>query len=144
MVWSDRERRYVASARVGRLATVDGEARPHAVPICYALVGDRIVSPLDEKPKGVEATELRRVRNVRQNPRVTLVIDHYTEQWVNLGWVQTRGTAAVVKPDEPGHSGAVDALEDKYDQYESHALDRRPVIRIEPGSVRSWGRLDHP
>lgn len=144
MGWSDEERRYVASARVGRLATVDAEDRPHAVPICYALVGERIVSPLDEKPQSVEATDLRRVRNIRQNPRVTLVVDHYTEQWESLGWVQVRGRAAVVSPNEPGHSEAVSALRTKYDQYESHALRRRPLIRIEPGQIRSWGRLDRP
>jgi PPOX class probable F420-dependent enzyme len=143
MSWSDEERKYVASARVGRLATVDAEGRPHAIPICYSLVEGRIVSPLDEKPQGVEATKLRRVRNIRQNPRVTLVVDHYTEEWTDLGWVQIRGTAAVVDPDESGHDEAVTALQEKYDQYEAHALDRRPVIRLDPGTVRSWGYLDH-
>lgn len=59
---ADPERAFLGAMRVGRLATADGEGRPHVVPVCYALVGDediRIVTPIDEKPK--ETTDLRRV-----------------------------------------------------------------------------------
>lgn len=144
MALSDAERRYLETARVGRLATADGEGRPHAVPICFALVDGTVVTPLDEKPKDVEATALRRVRDIRANPRVALVVDHYTEEWSGLGWVQVRGTATLVDPGESGHGRAVRALRSAYDQYADHALEERPVIRIEPGHVVSWGELDRP
>lgn len=144
MTWSDTEREYLETARVGRLATVDEEGRPHAVPVCFAVAGGAVVTPVDEKPKDASATDLRRVRNVRADPRVTLVVDHYTEDWAELGWVQVRGTASVVEPDGSGHRRAVTALRDAYDQYADHALGNRPVIRIEPGHVVSWGRLERP
>ncbi len=144
MQLSEAQRRYVETARVGRLATADGDGRPHAVPICYTLVDEQIYTPLDEKPQSVEATELRRVQNIRENPRVTLVVDHYTEQWDNLGWVQLRGTADILSANEPTHDEPVSALRAKYDQYASHELEHRPLIRIELGSARSWGRLDRP
>lgn len=143
-MFGSEERAYLETARVGRLATVDGEGRPHAVPVCFAFADDHIVSPVDEKPQDVPPDALRRSRNIEQNPRVTLVVDHYTEDWSRLGWVQVRGTATSCGPDDPPHADGVRALRGKYDQYATHALDSRPLIRVAPGSVRSWGHLDYP
>lgn len=143
-MFGPRERAYVEAARVGRLATADADGRPHAVPVCFAFAGDRIVTPIDEKPKTVPPEGLRRSRDVRENPRVALVVDHYLEDWSELGWVQVRGTATHLSPGESGHAEAVVALRGEYDQYADHALEERPVIRIEPGSVRSWGDLERP
>lgn len=138
------ERRYLETARVGRLATADEEGRPHAVPVCFALSGGAIVTPLDEKPKDVPATDLRRVRDVEANPYVALVVDHWREEWDALGWVQVRGRAALCDPDDGAHAEAVAALREKYDQYEDHAIEEYPHVRIEPGHVVSWGTLERP
>lgn len=138
---SPRERAFLERARVARLATADADGRPHVVPICFAFVGERIVSPIDEKPKDAPASELRRVRDVRENPAVALVADRYVEEWDRLGWVQVRGTARVLALADDGHADAVAALRAKYDQYADHALDARPVIEIDPGHAISWGRL---
>jgi PPOX class probable F420-dependent enzyme len=135
------ERAFLERARRGFLATADAGGRPAVVPVCFALVdGDdlRIVTPLDEKPKDAAPADLRRVRDVAANPRVALVVDRYGEDWANLGWVQVRGTAAVVGPTEPGHAAGVDALHRKYDQYADHALGERPLVRVESGHVLSW------
>lgn len=141
-MFQDRERRYVESARVGRLATADADGRPHVVPVCFAFAGNRIVTPIDEKPKRVSPDELRRSRDVRENPHVALIVDHYTEDWSRLGWVQVRGTATRCGPADDDHSIGIRALRRKYDQYADHELEERPVIRIVPESVRSWGRLE--
>jgi PPOX class probable F420-dependent enzyme len=138
---SGPERAYLDAARVGRLATADAEGHPHAVPVCYASHDDAIVSPLDEKPKDAPPEELGRVRDVRANSHVALVVDHYTEAWDRLGWLQVRGRATVVPTDAAGHRDAVTALRTKYDQYASHALEERPLLRIEPGHAVSWGEL---
>ncbi|AUX10596.1 PPOX class putative F420-dependent enzyme [Halalkaliarchaeum desulfuricum] len=138
------ERRYLESAPIGRLATVDVDGRPHVVPVCFAFADGNIVTPIDEKPQDVAPRELRRSRNIRENPRVALVVDHYTDNWSELGWVQVRGTATLVDPDDTIHAAAVTALRSKYDQYDAHDLERRPLIRISPGSVRSWGTLTCP
>lgn len=141
-MFEDRERRYVERARVGRLATADADGRPNAVPVCFAIVDEHLVTPIDEKPQHVGPDDLRRMRDISENPRVALVVDHYTEDWARLGWVQVRGTATRCSPAEDPHAPGVSALETKYDQYADHELDARPLIRIAPGSVRSWGRLD--
>lgn len=143
-MFQPRERQYVESARIGRLATADAEGRPHVVPVCFAVVDDHLVSPIDEKPKDVSPAELRRVRDIGENPRVSLLVDHYAENWSQLGWVQVRGTAAACAPEADAHRDGVRALREKYDQYRDHDLEARPLVRIAPGTVRSWGRLDHP
>lgn len=140
----DLERHYVERAPIGRLATADAEGQPHVVPVCFAVVGDDLVTPIDEKPKRVGPEALRRSRDIDENPHVALLVDHYTPDWARLGWVQIRGTATRCSPSEPIHPAAVAALRRKYDQYASHDLDARPIIRISPTAVRSWGRLERP
>jgi len=143
-LFDHEERRYLDAARIGRLATADGEGRPHAVPVCFAVLASGIVTPIDEKPQEVPPDGLRRSRDIEANPRVALVVDHYTEEWSRLGWVQVRGTATHLAPGDATHREAVAALREKYDQYADHALDERPIIHVEPGSVRSWGDLERP
>ncbi|WP_222916747.1 pyridoxamine 5'-phosphate oxidase family protein [Natrinema sp. SYSU A 869] len=165
------ERAFLERARVAALATVDTEGRPHAVPICFALLepvdqserpestddavdatevqsggpddesdGIRLVSAIDEKPKST--ADLQRVRNIRANPRVTLLVDRYREDWSRLAWVQVRGRARILEPDASIHTDAVSALESKYEQYTNHDLDERLIVSIEIGRTVSWGALE--
>lgn len=143
-MFQDEEREYVETARVGRLATADTEARPHVVPICFTLSEGHVVTPIDEKPQRASPKDLRRSRDITENPQVTVLVDHYSNDWSQLGWVQVRGTATNCTPSDASHSPAVAALEQKYEQYAEHDLETRPLIRISPESVRSWGRLDRP
>ncbi len=138
---SGGERQYLSKARLGRLATADAAGRPHVVPICFAVVGSSLVTPLDEKPKATDPRELRRVRDISENPRVAVVCDHWREDWSELGWVQVRGTASLLAAGSPTHDEAMAALRDKYDQYVEHDLEDRPIIEIEVRSVVSWGYL---
>lgn len=141
----DKEQRdYITRARIGRLATADSDGRPHSVPVCFSLLDETIVTPIDEKPKNRSPTTLQRSQDINENPRVTLLIDHYTEDWSKLGWIQIRGTAAHLLPNEPEHGPAVSSLRQKYEQYANHGLEERPIIRITPGSVLTWGELTLP
>lgn len=129
----------IESARVARLATVDGRGRPHIVPVCFAVVNGCIYSPLDEKPKRVEDARLRRVRNIEAHPAVCFLVDRYSEDWSRLAWAQVRGEAAIVQPGEDGHGAAVAALRGRYLQYRAMAIDRRPLVRVQPRQIVSWG-----
>ena len=126
---------FLERHRVARLATVDASGRPYAVPICFALVGGVIYTPIDEKPK--RAGTLRRVRNVIAEPRVCLVVDHYEEDWNRLAWLQLHGRAMLV--DDPGERRrAITALRQRYAQYRSMHLESRDLIGITPYRARSW------
>jgi PPOX class probable F420-dependent enzyme len=123
------------SARVGHLATVDEQNRPHVVPVCFALLDQTLYTPIDEKPK--RGGELRRLRNIRANSTVCLTVDHWDEDWRHLAWVQARGTAGLV--DDPAErTRAIAALREKYPQYRSMRLEERPLIRIGIERTVAW------
>ncbi len=132
------EWRFVERHRVARFATVDAQNQPHVVPVCFAVLDGAIYLPLDEKPKRVAPTALRRVQNLQANPRVALLVDDYVENWEELAYVQVRGVAHLVEPGEAIHGTVVVALRQKYPQYQSMKLEAQPLIRITPTAARSW------
>ncbi len=83
-----------AAARVARLATADRSARPHLVPIVFALVGDELYFAVDGKPK--TTAKLRRLDNIRRNPAVSVLVDHYSDDWNELWWARADGTATII------------------------------------------------
>lgn len=115
----------MSRARVGRLATVRGDGTPHLVPICFAVVGDTVVSAVDEKPKTTR--RLQRLANVEANPAVTLLVDHYDEEWSEVWWARVDGRARVVE-DGPERNAAVAALRAKYEQYERVGIAGAAVV----------------
>jgi PPOX class probable F420-dependent enzyme len=122
----------MAAARVARLATTGGDGRPHVVPVTFAVDGDLIYTAVDHKPK--TTTNLRRLRNIRENPRVALLADHYSEDWAALWWVRVDGTASVV---EDGIERQLDVLAERYAQYRQARPDG-PVIVIQAESWTGW------
>jgi coenzyme F420-0:L-glutamate ligase / coenzyme F420-1:gamma-L-glutamate ligase len=127
-------------ARVARLATADRRGRPHVVPICFAVAGRRLYSPIDEKPKRAAPLRLKRVRNIMENPRIALVVDAYREDWRRLWYVLVFGTAEVIEPGTAEHAAALRALRRKYRQYRAMRLEARPVLGITPGRIVTWPR----
>jgi PPOX class probable F420-dependent enzyme len=124
----------LTSARVARLATTDPDGRPHLVPIVFALGGDTLYSAVDRKPK--RSKRLRRIENARVRPDVTILVDHYDEDWRQLWWIRIRGRARVLdEGDERAHALAL--LEEKYPQYRSEPPDG-PVLAVDCSEVRSW------
>ncbi|HEY2054340.1 MAG TPA: TIGR03668 family PPOX class F420-dependent oxidoreductase [Solirubrobacterales bacterium] len=102
-----------AEARVARLATADAAGRPHLVPIAFAVAGDTIYSAVDAKPKRTRA--LRRLANVRANPAVSLLVDHWDEDdWSRLWWVRADGRGRVLDPEDAEARRAVELLGERY------------------------------
>jgi PPOX class probable F420-dependent enzyme len=133
-------RSFLEGARVAHMATADAAGVPSVVPICFQVEGSRLLSVIDEKPKRTTAGGLKRIRNLRVNPRVAVVVDRYDEDWSRLGWVLLRGRAEVLEPGEAQRAG-VALLREKYPQYRQMALGAAPLIRIEIETVRRWGNL---
>jgi PPOX class probable F420-dependent enzyme len=124
-------RRRVASSPIARLATVRANGDPHVVPVCFAVDGDRIVSVVDHKPK--TSPLLRRLDNVRAHPAVSLLVDHYDDDWRQLWWVRVDGTATVCEAGAE-HESAIDLLVVKYAQYR----DVRPVGSVLEIAASRW------
>src|ERR687897_962128 len=135
---------FLVRQRVARLATSDGMGKPHAVPVCFALARASIFIALDEKPKDVPVTHLKRIRNILENPDVALIADRYTEAWDLLAFVMVRGKAKLLDPGTEEHAAAVRLLRGKYHQYEAMRIEENPIIAIHPERAASWGALDEP
>ncbi len=134
---SSEVRAFIERQRVGRLATVDASGAPHVVPICYALLDDGcLYMAVDEKPKRTD--RLQRMRNIEGDSRFALVIDHYDDDVSRLAWVMVRGRGAEL-PLGDRHDAAIEALRARYEQYRTMDLDGRPVLRLVPERVNSWG-----
>ncbi len=135
---------FLVRQRVARLSTADATGAPYAIPVCFAYDGCHIHIALDEKPKDVPATRLKRVRNILENPNVALVADRYSEDWDLLAYVMVRGQAGLLEPGTEEHAAAVRLLRGKYHQYEEMKIEANPVISIRPERAASWGALDAP
>jgi PPOX class probable F420-dependent enzyme len=136
---NEDQRRFLASRRVGHLATADASGAPHVVPVCFAVRENTAYITIDQKPKG-DPRALKRLRNIAGNPSAALVADRYDEDWTRLGWVMLRGRAEIL--DAGGeHDAAQELLRMRYPQYRGMQLDGLPVIAIRIERVTSWGEL---
>jgi coenzyme F420-0:L-glutamate ligase/coenzyme F420-1:gamma-L-glutamate ligase len=143
-VLNDEQTAFLVRRRVARLATADAAGEPHAVPVCFAFARSSIFIAIDEKPKKVPASDLKRVRNILENPEVALTADRYAEDWSLLAFVMVRGRAELLDPETNEHAAAVRILRGKYHQYETMRIEVNPVIAIRPEKAVSWGALDEP
>ena len=123
-----------AVAKVARLATVTPDGPPHLVPIVFAVAESTVFTAVDGKPK--TSNRLRRLANIEANPRVSILVDHYDDDWSQLWWVRADGIATI------HHDGSVcergyELLRAKYPQYEYVPLDG-PVIAVDVDQWSSW------
>lgn len=127
-------RERVAEARVGRLATIDPDGRVHLVPIVFVLDGDTLFTAVDAKPK--RSRRLRRIENARERPGVTVLVDHFDEDWRRLWWVRLRGQARVLDAGDEAER-ALRLLAEKYEQYRTDPPGM-PVLALDVDEWRAW------
>ena len=137
--------RFEALARltgeqVAHLATVRPDGRPHLVPITFAVVGGNVVTAVDHKPKTTQ--DLQRLKNIEINPSVSVLVDHYDENWGRLWWVRLDGPADVHHRGEVYEQG-IQALLEKYPQYRERRPDG-PLIAISQDRVVGWESRRRP
>jgi coenzyme F420-0:L-glutamate ligase/coenzyme F420-1:gamma-L-glutamate ligase len=137
---TDRENQFILSHRVARLATVDRLGKPLVVPICYVYDGMNIYTPIDKKPKRVSFRGLKRIKNIMENPHVSLVVDEYHEDWDKLSYIIIHGKAELIESGQE-YQESLRLLTQKYAQYEQMNLTslNLPVIKIIPERIISWG-----
>ena len=144
---SASQRAFLASSRRAILATVAADGRPRLVPICFVLAESQpiLYTPLDDKPKrNDDPLSLARVRDIAADPRVTVLVDRWDEDWTQLAWLRLEGRASLLDPaSAPAeHEWTVGALRARYRQYESHRLEGRPIIRVGLERAVEWGPPD--
>ena len=140
---SPAQDRFLRSARTGHLATANAKGRPQVVPVCFVFDGLAIYSVLDAKPKTTPLRQLRRVKNILANPQVSLVVDHYEEDWDKLQYILVSGDAELLESGEKW-ALAIAMLREKYPQYQAMDLDQSPVIKITPVRYSPWSSQPQP
>jgi PPOX class probable F420-dependent enzyme len=131
-------RALFAKARVARLASVGEDGAPHVVPIVFALDGDLLYSAVDHKPK--RTRRLRRLANIAANPRLSLLADHYEEDWTRLWWARADGVGRIVEAGVE-FERAVGALVERYEQYAGQP-PAGPAIVVEIGHWSGWSAAE--
>lgn len=124
----------LADSRSAHLATTDAHGQPHVVPVTHAVEDDVVVTGVDRKPKA--STDLKRLRNIAENPRVSILCDHYEDDWTQLWWVRADGTATV-EHDGATWQAAVGQLVAKYPQYRDQP-PRGPMIVVRIARWTGW------
>ncbi len=130
-------------SRRATLATIALDGRPRLVPCCFAAGSEDgalvIDTPIDAKPKATDdPMRLARVTDILRDPRVTLLVDRWDEDWRRLAWMRIEGTARILAPGDTRHATAIAALRERYPQYATHPLETLPVVRITPTRRTGW------
>ncbi|HVC78774.1 MAG TPA: TIGR03668 family PPOX class F420-dependent oxidoreductase [Candidatus Micrarchaeaceae archaeon] len=123
-----------ASSAVARLATAGVDGRPHIVPICFALDAETLYFVIDSKPK--KSTNLKRLRNIATNPAVSILVDHYDDDWSKLWWVRLDGDARVAT-DQAELQEALRLLSARYSQYRA-TPPTGPVVAVAIAGITGW------
>lgn len=136
-ILTERQVALLREAPLGHLSTSSASGRPHVIPFCFACDGVSIYSVLDAKPKAAELHKLRRVRNILENPRVAVVLDHYEADWSKLWYLLIHGRAELLESGAEA-TEAVRILREKYPQYRNMDIDGNPVVKITPQRATGW------
>lgn len=126
-----------AAERVARMATVTEDGHPHIFVFVFAVSGDRIVHAIDHKPK--TNMQLKRLSNIRANPQVSILVDHYSDVWEELWWVRADGVGRILE-DEEDRAEPVRLLSEKYAQYRQMP-PQGPVIAVDVTRWSGWSYL---
>ena len=120
----------VDTTPVAHLGLLDEDGHPRVQPITFARVGDELWSAIDDKPK---RTTPARIKRLQRDPRATITVDRYDDDWSRLAWVQAIGTMRVldVRDDILG------ALKERYPVYEDRS-PKGPLLCLEPRLVIWW------
>jgi PPOX class probable F420-dependent enzyme len=120
-----------AKVRVARLGTADAGGRPHVVAMTFVVAGDVVYTAVDQKPKS--GARLKRLRNVAENPRVSVLADEYSDDWDALWWARGDGRAQVLEGQEQ-MAEPLRLLAGRYWQYQE-APPPGPVLAV---TVERW------
>ena len=121
------------AAPVARMGLLDDDGGPRVLPVTFAIAEGSIWSAIDDKPKSTR--EPARLRFLRENPRVALTVDRYSDNWGELAWVQVLGTVELL--DATASGAGMEALADKYPPYRE-APPPGPMLRLDVARCLHW------
>jgi len=125
--------KLIAWERVCRVGTASERGVPHVVPVCHVLADGKIYF--------ASGRDGRKVLNLKANPRVTVAVDLYSDDWAHLKGVMVQGKATLIEKG-PRFRKIRALLYKKYPQYpDEAALDESDsiIVEVRPARAFSWG-----
>lgn len=127
---TEAQAEFLRWARVAHLATVSPDGSPHVVPVCPVLDGEAVAF--------LVMPDTVKLRNVRSEPRVALVVDDYREDWDANAGLLIQGSARILEGEDWERARAL--LNEKFTQYATMwPIERDVIAAVTPEHVASWG-----
>jgi pyridoxamine 5'-phosphate oxidase family protein len=114
---------YLQSQKLGRVATVGPDGRPHVVPVTYVYNGDEDAIDVG----GIAFGSGKKWRDAQHNPQVTFLIDESTGTTARA--IEVRGEAEL-------HETGGETINPKFPNFAPE------FFRIRPRRIVSWGVED--
>ena len=126
-ILTSKELDFLKRHELCRLATASKDARPHVVPVIYALDGENIVIAIDYGTK--------KLRNLKQNKRVALVVDDYHPNHA----VMVEGECEILERGKE-YRRLLQTLFDRFEIYRKHPWGEgeSPILKIRPAKAAMW------
>lgn len=122
----------LGAAGHGALGTVHARRGVDAVPVVYVVDDGWVIIPIDAvKPK--RGPRLQRLRNLDDDARAVLLVDHYDDDWSQLWWVRVHGSATEAPPSGP----QLERLTAAFPAYAA-AGSVPSVVVLAPDEVTGW------
>jgi PPOX class probable F420-dependent enzyme len=124
---------FIATQRVLRFNSLTPSGGIHSVPVCFAFDGRGFF--IHAKMSGT-----KRLRNIEENPVVSVELDSYSDNWSRLKGVLVYGKAELLESGSD-HEIGLRLLRKKYPQYRKAPRELTPdvpVVKITPSRVTSW------
>ena len=129
--------KLIKNTSIGYLATAASNLQPYMTPAVFIIQNENVYVPLDEKPKTVSISELKRVKNIQENPKVCFLVHHYDEDWTKLWFVMITGYATLLDLTSEKLKTIHNKFLSKYSQYNKIGLGNF-YIRIRINKTAYW------
>ena len=122
-----RQLTFLRKHELCRLATASKEAKPHVVPVIYAMDGEDVIIAIDYGTK--------KLRNLRENRSVALVVDEYHPNRA----VMVEGECEIFERGKE-YLRLLQILFDRFEFYRKNPWGEgeSPIIRVKPKKAVMW------
>jgi len=126
-VLNPRQLKFLREHEVCRLATASKDAKPHVVPVIYALDGEDIIVAIDYGTK--------KLKNLKENRNVALVVDEYRPNKA----VMVEGECDILERGKE-YLRLLQVLFERFEYYRKNPWreGESPILKIKPVKAVMW------
>jgi len=126
-VLTTKQLSFLKAHELCRLATASKDARPHVVPVIYAIDGEDVIVAVDYGTK--------KLKNLRENKKAALVVDDYRPNHA----VMLEGDCEILERGKE-YLRLLQLLFGRFEYYRKNPWGEgeSPILKIKPTRASSW------